>query len=135
MNTKFALFTGDFLYSAASGNALFSGDFLKKTASENALFTGGFLKKTASENALFTGGSKITASGNADFHWPLALAVLKNASVNRFRTATIELLCTSEPGSMGMPRAAHASGHALLSQVFSHTRKSRYYFCLFFYIF
>jgi hypothetical protein len=81
MNTKFALFTGG---------------FLKKTASENALFTGGFLKKTASENALFTGGSKITASGNADFHWPLALAVLKNASVNRFRTATIELLCTSE---------------------------------------
>jgi hypothetical protein len=80
MNTKFALFTGGFLYSAASGNAL---------------FTGGFLKKTASENALFTGGSKITASGNADFHWPLALAVLKNASVNRFRTATIELLCTS----------------------------------------
>jgi hypothetical protein len=96
MNTKFALFTGGFLYSAASGNALFTGGFLKKTASENALFTGGFLKKTASENALFTGGSKITASGNADFHWPLALAVLKNASVNRFRTATIELLCTSE---------------------------------------
>ena len=56
-----------------------------------------FVKKTASENALFTGGSKITASGNADFHWPLALAVLKNASVNRFRTATIELLCTSVP--------------------------------------
>jgi hypothetical protein len=27
-----------------------------------------FLKKTASENALFTSGSKITASGNADFH-------------------------------------------------------------------
>ena len=30
--------------------------------------TGGFIKKTASENALFTSGSKITASGNADFH-------------------------------------------------------------------
>jgi hypothetical protein len=68
---------------------------LYKTASENALFIGGFLYSAASGNAFFTGGSKITASGNADFHWPLALAVLKNASVNRFRTATIELLCTS----------------------------------------
>jgi hypothetical protein len=29
------------------------------------------------------------------FHWPLALAALKNASENSFRTVTIELLCTS----------------------------------------
>jgi hypothetical protein len=68
---------------------------LRKPPVEMHFFTGGFLKKTASENRISTGGSKITASGNADFHWPLALAVLKNASVNRFRTATIELLCTS----------------------------------------
>jgi hypothetical protein len=53
------------------------------------------LLSLASENRISTGGSKITASGNADFHWPLALVELKNASVNRFRTATIELLCTS----------------------------------------
>jgi hypothetical protein len=28
------------------------------------------LKKTASENSISTGGSRITASGNDDFHWP-----------------------------------------------------------------
>jgi hypothetical protein len=33
-------------------------------------------------------GSKITVSGNIDFHLPLALAALKNASTNKFRTAT-----------------------------------------------
>ena len=33
---------------------------------------------------------------NADFYWPLALAALKNASANSSRTATIELLCTTE---------------------------------------
>jgi hypothetical protein len=32
------------------------------------------LKKTDSENSISTGGSRITASGNDDFHWPLALA-------------------------------------------------------------
>jgi hypothetical protein len=31
-----------------------------------------------------------------DFCWPLALAALKNASANSSRTATIELLYTSE---------------------------------------
>jgi hypothetical protein len=31
-----------------------------------------------------------------DFYWPLAFAALKNASANSSRTATIELLCTSE---------------------------------------
>jgi hypothetical protein len=38
---------------------------LKKTASGS---TGGLLKKTASGNAIFTGDSRITASGNDDFH-------------------------------------------------------------------
>jgi hypothetical protein len=53
------------------------------------------MKIAASGNAIFTGGSRITASGNGDFHWPLALAALKNASANISRTATIEPLCTS----------------------------------------
>jgi hypothetical protein len=53
------------------------------------------LKKTASENSISTSGSRITASGNDDFHWPLALAALKSASENVFRTATIEAVCTS----------------------------------------
>jgi hypothetical protein len=65
------------------------------TASGNAISTGGLLKKPASGNYIFTGGSRITASGNGDFHWPLALAALKNASANSSRTATIEPLCTS----------------------------------------
>jgi hypothetical protein len=30
-----------------------------------------------------------------DYYWPLALATLENASANSFKTATIELLCTS----------------------------------------
>jgi hypothetical protein len=55
-----------------------------------------FLKKTASGNSIFTGGSRIPASENRDFHWPLALAALKRASANVSRTATIEALCTSE---------------------------------------
>jgi hypothetical protein len=80
----------------ASEKCISTGGFIKQTASGNSIITGGFLKKTASENRISTGGSKIIASGNADFHWPLALAELKNASVNRFRTATIELLCTSD---------------------------------------
>jgi hypothetical protein len=54
------------------------------------------LKKTASENIISTGGSRITASGNDDFHWPLALAALKSVSENVFRTATIEAVCTSD---------------------------------------
>jgi hypothetical protein len=54
------------------------------------------LKKTASENSISTGGSRITASGNDDFHWPLALATLKSASENVSRTATIEAVCTSD---------------------------------------
>ena len=58
--------------------------------------TGGFIKKTASENIISTGGSRITARGNDDFHWPLALAALKSASENVSRTATIEAVCTSE---------------------------------------
>jgi hypothetical protein len=32
----------------------------------------------------------------ADFYWPLTLVALKNTSANSSRTATIELLCTSE---------------------------------------
>jgi hypothetical protein len=54
-----------------------------------------FHKKTVSENNIFTGGCKTTASEKADFHWPLALAALKNISTNSFRTVTIELLYTS----------------------------------------
>jgi hypothetical protein len=51
------------------------------------IFTGGFI--------IFTGGSQLPACKNDDFYWPLALAVTKNATVNRFTTATIELICTS----------------------------------------
>jgi heme A synthase len=58
---------------------------LKKTVSGNSIFTGGFIKKTA--------------SGNGDFHWPLALAALKSASENASRTATIEAVCTSDTHS------------------------------------
>lgn len=36
-----------------------------------------------------------TAYRNNYFHRPLVLVVVKNASVNRFTTASIELLCTS----------------------------------------
>jgi hypothetical protein len=60
-----------------------------------SISTDGFLNKTASGNAIFTGSSRITASENDDFHWPLALAALKNASANSSRTATIEPLRTS----------------------------------------
>jgi hypothetical protein len=38
--------------------------------------------------------------GNGDFHWPLVLAALKNASANSSRTVTIEPLCTSGVPSM-----------------------------------
>jgi hypothetical protein len=44
---------------------------------------------------IFTGGPQLPACENDDFYWPLALAVTKNATINRFTTATIELLCTS----------------------------------------
>jgi hypothetical protein len=47
---------------------------------------------------LSTGGSRITASGNDDFHWSLALTALKSASKNVSRTATIEVVCTSAIG-------------------------------------
>jgi hypothetical protein len=69
--------------------------FIKQTANANVIYTGGQLKKP-SVIMLFT-----LAVGNqppmkkANFYWPLALAVLKNASANSSRTATIELLCTS----------------------------------------
>jgi hypothetical protein len=46
--------------------------------------------------SFFTGGPQLPACKNDDFYWPLALAVTKNATINRFTTATIELLCTSE---------------------------------------
>jgi hypothetical protein len=45
-------------------------------------FTSGLLNKTSSENA--------------DFHWPLTLAILKNESANSSSTVTIEFLCTGE---------------------------------------
>jgi hypothetical protein len=53
------------------------------------------LKKTTSENIISTGSSRIIASGNDDFHWPIALAALKSDSENGSRTATIEAVCTS----------------------------------------
>jgi hypothetical protein len=46
--------------------------------------------------SISTGGSQLPACKNGDLYWPLALAVTKNATVNRFTTATIELICTSE---------------------------------------
>jgi hypothetical protein len=45
--------------------------------------------------SIFTGGPQLPACKNDDFYWPLALAVTKNATINWFTTATIELLCTS----------------------------------------
>jgi hypothetical protein len=45
--------------------------------------------------SIFTGGPQLPACKNDDFYWPLALAVTKNATINRFTTATVELLCTS----------------------------------------
>jgi hypothetical protein len=45
--------------------------------------------------SIFTGGSQLPVCKNDDFYWLLALAVTKNATVNRFTTATIELICTS----------------------------------------
>jgi hypothetical protein len=45
--------------------------------------------------SIFTGGPQLPACKNDDFYWPLALAVTKNATINMFTTATIELLCTS----------------------------------------
>jgi hypothetical protein len=45
--------------------------------------------------AIYPGGPQLPACKNDDFYWPLALAVTKNATINRFTTATIELLCTS----------------------------------------
>jgi hypothetical protein len=86
------MFINIYIYVCVCKYINFSTKILKKAGK---LSTGGFLKKTASGNAISTGGSIITASGNGDFHWPLALAALKNASENSFRTVTIELLCTS----------------------------------------
>jgi hypothetical protein len=60
------------------------------------------LNKTAIENSISTGGSRITASGNDDFHWPLALAALKSASENVSRTATIEAVCTSDNNKLNL---------------------------------
>jgi hypothetical protein len=95
------------------GGKTSTGGFLNKTASANAISTGGLLKKTASGNVIFTSGSRITASGNGDFHWPLALAALKNASANSSRTATIEPLCTSELRPHTAPPAQAYSGTRL----------------------
>jgi hypothetical protein len=62
--------------------------------------------------SIFTGGSQLSACKNDDFYWPLAPAVTKNVTVNRFTTATIELLCTSpqadiQSGALGQPMHAH----------------------------
>jgi hypothetical protein len=57
--------------------------------------TSGQIKKIASGKCISTSGSKIIVSGNVVLHWPLALATMKNNSANAFRTAIIEVLCTS----------------------------------------
>jgi hypothetical protein len=62
-----------------------------------------FLKQTASANVIYTGGWQQPSAKKVDFYWPLALAALKNASANSYRTATIELLCTSDGVVMTMP--------------------------------
>jgi hypothetical protein len=46
--------------------------------------------------SIFTGGLQLPACKNDDFYWPLALAVTLNATKNRFTTASIDLLCTSD---------------------------------------
>jgi hypothetical protein len=58
--------------------------------------TGGFLKQPDNANVISTGCCKTTANEEVDFHWPLELATLKNASPNSSRTATIELQCTGD---------------------------------------
>jgi hypothetical protein len=79
-----------------SANVFFTGGFLKYRASANVISTCGCIKKTVSANVVSAGGFlKQTANEKADLHWPLALAALKNVSVNSSRTANIELLCTS----------------------------------------
>jgi hypothetical protein len=45
--------------------------------------------------SIFTGGLQLPACKNDDFYWPLALAVMKNATKNRFTIANIKLFCTS----------------------------------------
>jgi hypothetical protein len=56
---------------------------------------GGFITPTASENRFSLAVLSYPYVKNDDFYWPLTLAVTKNAPVNRFTTATVELLCTS----------------------------------------
>jgi hypothetical protein len=75
-----------------------------------------FLKKTASANDISTGGGKKPPVKKADFYWPLELAALKNASANSSRTATIELLCTSDVICCEVLLACHA--HCIIHLVF-----------------
>jgi hypothetical protein len=70
------------------------------------IFTDGFLSSTASGNRF---PPAITARGKRFpsavlflpvciinyFYWHLTLAVLKNTNINKFTTATIELLCSN----------------------------------------
>ena len=90
------IFTSDFLKQPAIANVISTCGLLKKTANENLVSTHGFLKQPASVNVISTSGCKTTASEKADFYWPLVLVALKNISANSSRTASIELLCTSE---------------------------------------
>jgi hypothetical protein len=66
--------------------------------------------------SIFTGGPQLPACKNDDFYWPLALAVTKNAIVNKFTTATVELLCSGKHTGAGRAAAVQArcrgSGHA-----------------------
>jgi hypothetical protein len=57
------------------------------------IFTSGFITSTASGNRFSL--AFLLRKPPRHFHWPLALAALKNASANSSRTATIEPLCTS----------------------------------------
>jgi hypothetical protein len=54
---------------------------------------------------------------------PLALAVLKNVSVNMFRTATIELLCTSVCN--GDLETAQENAHSVDTRVAKYKHPTR----------
>jgi hypothetical protein len=57
--------------------------------------THSYRREETLSSSIFTGGPQLPACKNDDFYWSLVLAVTKNATINRFTTATIELLCTS----------------------------------------
>jgi hypothetical protein len=68
--------------------------FIMPTVSENR-FSLAVYYADRQWKSIFTGGPQLSSCKNDDFYCPLALAVKKNVTVNRFTTATIELICTS----------------------------------------